>query len=227
VPEEPALSAPCFTRLTQIEKQEQHLLDPPERRQGGRLQIGTMAGFKSERVAGFNLECMAGFIGIRILGDFFIRNVIEIIYFLAKLEGKRSVTASIPLRCDPIAITCSCVVNTTPPAFLLDCFTNRGQTRCGLVLNQEVTLHFSAVSRPRRVPRLPSGSPALRACRFELPRSCRTPIGAISRSGFSLSFRVTGTSSSARPTGATMKDFWRKRPPCCFPLSGGSPSAWS
>jgi hypothetical protein len=25
-----------------------------------------MAGFKSERVAGFNLECMAGFIGIRI-----------------------------------------------------------------------------------------------------------------------------------------------------------------
>jgi hypothetical protein len=23
-----------------------------------------MAGFKSERVAGFNLECMAGFIGI-------------------------------------------------------------------------------------------------------------------------------------------------------------------
>jgi hypothetical protein len=32
---------------------------------GGRLQIGTMAGFKSERVAGFNLECMAGFIGIR------------------------------------------------------------------------------------------------------------------------------------------------------------------
>jgi hypothetical protein len=24
-----------------------------------------MAGFKSERVAGFNLECMAGFVGIR------------------------------------------------------------------------------------------------------------------------------------------------------------------
>ena len=34
---------------------------------GGRLQIGTMAGFKSERVAGFNLECMAGFVGIRTL----------------------------------------------------------------------------------------------------------------------------------------------------------------
>jgi hypothetical protein len=26
-----------------------------------------MAGFKSERAAGFNLECMAGFIGIRTL----------------------------------------------------------------------------------------------------------------------------------------------------------------
>ncbi len=26
-----------------------------------------MAGFKSERVAGFNLECLAGFIGIRSL----------------------------------------------------------------------------------------------------------------------------------------------------------------
>jgi hypothetical protein len=24
-----------------------------------------MAGFKSERVAGFNLECVAGFVGIR------------------------------------------------------------------------------------------------------------------------------------------------------------------
>ena len=28
-----------------------------------------MAGFKSERVAGFNLECMAGFIGIRSLSS--------------------------------------------------------------------------------------------------------------------------------------------------------------
>jgi hypothetical protein len=32
---------------------------------GGRLQIGTVAGFKSERVAGIILECMAGFVGIR------------------------------------------------------------------------------------------------------------------------------------------------------------------
>jgi len=32
---------------------------------GGRLQIGMLAGFVSEWVAGFRLECMAGFIGIR------------------------------------------------------------------------------------------------------------------------------------------------------------------
>jgi hypothetical protein len=32
---------------------------------GGRHQIGTLAGFKSEQVAGFLLECMAGFVGIR------------------------------------------------------------------------------------------------------------------------------------------------------------------
>jgi hypothetical protein len=31
----------------------------------GRHQIGTTAGFGSEQVAGFRLECMAGFIGIR------------------------------------------------------------------------------------------------------------------------------------------------------------------
>jgi hypothetical protein len=34
-------------------------------RQGGRHQIGTPAGFKSESVAGFLLECLAGFVGIR------------------------------------------------------------------------------------------------------------------------------------------------------------------
>jgi hypothetical protein len=32
--------------------------------QGGRHQIGTPAGFGSEKVAGFTLECMAGFVGI-------------------------------------------------------------------------------------------------------------------------------------------------------------------
>jgi len=32
---------------------------------GGRHQIGTLAGFRSEYVAGFVLECMAGFVGIR------------------------------------------------------------------------------------------------------------------------------------------------------------------
>src|SRR5260370_36124924 len=38
---------------------------PVETPPGGRLQIGTMAGFISERAAGFILECMAGFVGIR------------------------------------------------------------------------------------------------------------------------------------------------------------------
>jgi hypothetical protein len=33
--------------------------------QGGRHQIGTPAGFGSEQVAGFTLECMAGFVGTR------------------------------------------------------------------------------------------------------------------------------------------------------------------
>jgi hypothetical protein len=32
---------------------------------GDRHQIGTLAGFQSEQVAGFLLECMAGFVGIR------------------------------------------------------------------------------------------------------------------------------------------------------------------
>jgi hypothetical protein len=36
-----------------------------KRAAGGRHQIGTMAGFRSEQVAGFLLECMAGFVGIR------------------------------------------------------------------------------------------------------------------------------------------------------------------
>ena len=35
---------------------------------GGRHQIGTPAAFKSESVAGFLLECLAGFVGIRIYG---------------------------------------------------------------------------------------------------------------------------------------------------------------
>jgi hypothetical protein len=36
---------------------------------GGRHQIGTLAGFGSEQVAGFILECMAGFVGIRMDED--------------------------------------------------------------------------------------------------------------------------------------------------------------
>ena len=42
---------------------------PAETPPGGRLQIGTMAGFISERVAGFILECLAGFVGIRSVGE--------------------------------------------------------------------------------------------------------------------------------------------------------------
>jgi hypothetical protein len=42
-----------------------HRLDPRKRTLGGRLQIGTVAGFGSESVAGFLLELVAGFVGIR------------------------------------------------------------------------------------------------------------------------------------------------------------------
>ena len=36
---------------------------------GCRHHVGNLAGFKSERVAGFRLECMAGFVGIRSFPD--------------------------------------------------------------------------------------------------------------------------------------------------------------
>ena len=39
--------------------------DPRKRTLGGRLQIGIPAGFRSESVAGFLLEWVAGFVGIR------------------------------------------------------------------------------------------------------------------------------------------------------------------
>jgi hypothetical protein len=42
-------------------------MDPRKQTPGGRHQIGIPAGFKSESVAGFLLECLAGFIGIRTL----------------------------------------------------------------------------------------------------------------------------------------------------------------
>lgn len=44
-----------------------NIINPDLRRQtaSGRLQIGTLAGFRSEQVAGFLLESMAGFVGIR------------------------------------------------------------------------------------------------------------------------------------------------------------------
>jgi hypothetical protein len=39
--------------------------DPPKQGAGGRHQIGTLAGFRSEQVAGFRLERMADIIGTR------------------------------------------------------------------------------------------------------------------------------------------------------------------
>jgi hypothetical protein len=54
--------------LTQSQKENNYPADPQRRHpQGGRHQIGTPAGFGSEQVAGFRLECMAGFVGIRTL----------------------------------------------------------------------------------------------------------------------------------------------------------------
>jgi hypothetical protein len=48
-----------------LTKQPKETIIPATRSGGGRHQIGTQAGFGSEQVAGFRLECMAGFIGIR------------------------------------------------------------------------------------------------------------------------------------------------------------------
>ena len=42
-----------------------HRRDPRKQTPSGRHQIGIPAGFKSESVAGFLLECVAGFVGIR------------------------------------------------------------------------------------------------------------------------------------------------------------------
>jgi hypothetical protein len=54
---------PC--PLDQSSQAKHHHFDPRKQTPGGRLQIGTPAGFKSESVAGFLLECVAGFVGIR------------------------------------------------------------------------------------------------------------------------------------------------------------------
>src|SRR5208283_2195087 len=51
--------------LDQSGRAKHHQSDPRKHPQGGRLQIGTPAGFKSESVAGFLSECLAGFVGIR------------------------------------------------------------------------------------------------------------------------------------------------------------------
>ena len=51
--------------LDQYDRAKHHHFDPRKQTPGGRHQIGTPAGFKSELVAGFLLECLAGFLGIR------------------------------------------------------------------------------------------------------------------------------------------------------------------
>jgi hypothetical protein len=63
VDEEPAVSAPCFTRLTRS-KSKNNILSA---RNAARRPTSdwSEAGFQSDRVAGFNLECTAGFIAIR------------------------------------------------------------------------------------------------------------------------------------------------------------------
>jgi hypothetical protein len=43
-------------------------LNLPKRAAGGRHHIGIPSGFKSEQAAGFLLECIAGFVGMRIMG---------------------------------------------------------------------------------------------------------------------------------------------------------------
>ena len=58
---------PC--PLDQSSQAKHHHFDPRKQTPGGRLQIGTPAGFKSEWVAGFLLECVAGFVGIRRMGQ--------------------------------------------------------------------------------------------------------------------------------------------------------------
>src|SRR5271166_5355298 len=50
--------------LDQSGQAKHHHFDPWKQTPGGRHQIGTPAGFKSESVAGFRLECLAGFVGI-------------------------------------------------------------------------------------------------------------------------------------------------------------------
>jgi hypothetical protein len=51
--------------LDQRLRAKHHRRDPRKQTPSGRHQIGISAGFKSESVAGFLLECVAGFVGKR------------------------------------------------------------------------------------------------------------------------------------------------------------------
>ncbi len=55
--------------LDQRLRAKHHRRDPRKQTPSGRHQIGIPAGFKSESVAGFLLECVAGFVGIRKRAD--------------------------------------------------------------------------------------------------------------------------------------------------------------
>ena len=59
------LRSPNPAPLDRLGQAKHHPIDPRKQTPGGRHQIGTPAGFKSESVAGFLLECLAGFVGIR------------------------------------------------------------------------------------------------------------------------------------------------------------------
>jgi len=63
-PSSSPLAGPKLNPLDRTAASKHHRLDPRTHALGGRLQIGTPAGFRSEKVAGFILECMAGFVGI-------------------------------------------------------------------------------------------------------------------------------------------------------------------
>jgi hypothetical protein len=63
----------------------------------GRLQIGTVAAFVSEWVAGIILECMAGFVGIRIYAAF-----LPAVSLLRAARGETAVKAELQTGSGPL-----------------------------------------------------------------------------------------------------------------------------
>jgi hypothetical protein len=90
---------------------------------GGRHQIGTMAGFRSEQVAGFLLECMAGFVGIR------SRQVFDAVGLLAIYGSAKRVNA----RCNStIARVIAVAICEERGAQMIDVLETREIARCEL-----------------------------------------------------------------------------------------------